>query len=365
MKKHLRGAAIGLTFGVVSWLLSLAAHAHPDLTERWYSRGVYQGVRWFVDHSVARFPVAGFHWFWLAVLVYWVAQVWHRPVLPSFFQKMGFWLLKIGGFAGFLVGAFFWLWGFNYARTPLTAQLDLHPIPLDSAALWQELLLETHAIDSLRRHLVGTDTLALEGQAHWPQPAEDSVRAAVTAWLREQGFPTTGCVRGRLIGPPGLLYKFGSAGLYWPFVGEGNVEAGQHPLRQLPCMAHEMAHGYGFGDEGVCNFIAYVACTQQPNAYLAYAAHLDHWKTLLNEGRTNTPSRYRSFFADTVQVQLRGVLADVAAIRRERARYSELAPKIRYEVYDAYLNTQGVTAGMESYDEVLMLVRAWRTSATR
>ena len=52
------------------------------------------------------------------------------------------------------------------------------------------------------------------------------------------------------------------------------------------------------------------------------------------------------------------------AIRIQDNKFKELAPELRYKVYDSYLKSQGIASGMLNYDEVLMLVRAWRIART-
>jgi hypothetical protein len=52
----------------------------------------------------------------------------------------------------------------------------------------------------------------------------------------------------------------------------------------------------------------------------------------------------------------------VKAIRKQNSQYKELAPRLRYQVYDSYLKAQGIKAGMLNYDAVLMLVQAWRAA---
>ena len=41
-------------------------------------------------------------------------------------------------------------------------------------------------------------------------------------------------------------------------------------------------------------------------------------------------------------------------------RYPDLVPGLQYQMYDAYLKTQGIKEGMLNYNRVIMLVRAWR-----
>ena len=379
--KNLSRYNLWAIFGLGTLMLNLLAHQFPEFVEAWYSRGLFQWIRQGFDWTTGQLPFPSFYLFWIGVVVFWVLMFRWRPRQVNWKHKMKFWLSRGFGFVGLLVGLFFWLWAFNYARIPLEKQLGLDVQPLDSTALWQELRLETRALDSLRSSLVGSDTVsgkdlgfwqqlrtslggsdtnALNDQRFWPAQAEDTIREAVEKWLASENFPVEGRVRGRFIYPEGTLFKFGASGIYWPFIGEGNLEAGMHPLRKLPSMAHEMSHGYGFTDEGVCNFIAYAACSQHANTYIAYCARLDYWETVAQACLESDPERYLSQYKPFIP---KGIVADVHAIRAQHRKFKELAPQVRYQVYDSYLKAQGIASGMLNYEEVLMLVRAWRKHA--
>lgn len=352
-------SAVGCAcFGLGTLLLSLLAHGQPALVEQWYSRGLFPWIRRVMDGSFGQLPLPPFYLFWLGMITFWVWSYRRRPKLRGFWWKFRHWGMRLAGFFGLLLGLFFWLWGFNYARVPLATQLGLQVQPLDSTALWQELLTETQALDSLRTVLAGNDTSALDDTRLWPPDFEITVRAAVEKWLAGENFPVGGRVRARFLYPAGLLFKFSTSGIYWPFIGEGNLEAGLHPLRKLPTMAHEMSHGYGFADEGVCNFIAYAAGSAHPNAYLAYSTRLDYWSTLARACRLNDEQRFQNFRQTNIPL---GVLADEGAVRRQHRKFRAFAPALRDQAYDAYLKSQGLAAGMNSYDEVIGLVRAWRS----
>ncbi len=355
--KHLLSPGAWIIFGIATLLLNFGAHYQPEFVEHWYSRGLFQLIRLGFSGSLGWLPFPAFYLFWIGVIVFWILIYRRVPKLPGFWPKLRFWLFRLAGFAGLVVGSFFWLWGFNYARVPFKTQLHLQLQALDSTTLWRDLETETYLLDSLRTSLVGNDTAALSDERFWPPATEITVRAAVEKWLVQEKFPVHGAVRGRLLLPAGLLFKFGASGIYWPFVGEGNVESGLHPLRKMPAMAHEMSHGYGFCDEGVCNFIAYAACAVHPNAYIAYCARLSYWSMLVRACRRNDPVRYKHEFRPTIPL---GILGDDQAIHRQQAKYSELAPSLRYEVYDNYLKAQGIESGMGNYDEMLLLVQAWK-----
>ncbi len=355
--RNLSRPGLWVVFGLGTLLINFWAHQFPEFVEHWYSRGLFQGIRCGFDWTTGQLPFPSFYLFWIGVVVFWVIVFLRRPKLVTWKPKVIYWFSRFLGFAGLLVGLFFWLWAFNYARIPLETQMRLDVQPLDSTMLWQELRSETRALDSLRTDLVGNDTNALNDQRFWPSQAEDTIREAVEKWMANEGFPVGGRVRGRFIYPQGTLFKFGASGIYWPFIGEGNLEGGMHPLRKLPSMAHEMSHGYGFTDEGVCNFIAYVACTQQSNTYIAYCARLDYWETVAQACLESDPKRYLSQFKPFIP---KGIVADEHAIRDQHRKFKEIAPEVRYQVYDSYLKAQGIESGMLNYEGVLMLVGAWR-----
>jgi Protein of unknown function (DUF3810) len=346
-----------LIFGATTWLINLWSSTQNNFIEQYYSNGFFQIVRFLFDNTLGRLPIPAFYIFWLGVIVYWIWQIKKAPKIAILWQKASFWLLKIVGFAAIILGLFYWLWGFNYHRMPVSKTIGLSLIPLDSVALWDELKIETRICDSLRFVLIKNDTLALNDERFFPKNIEDTVRVAVENWLTRHHYPTFASVRGRVVSPQGILLGFGASGLYWPFIGEGNIDAGLHPLQKLPTMAHEMSHGYGFGDEGICNFIAFAACYQHTNPYIAYSNHLTYWRTVAANCLRSNPMRYQTTFYPYIPAGLR---QDIRAIHRQMDKFEEFFPKVRYQVYDSYLKSQGIEVGMLNYDEVMMLVRALR-----
>jgi hypothetical protein len=356
LNKHIK-TILFILFGLFSWLLSLWGKQHHDFVEQYYSRSFYQGIRFILDHTFGLLPFASFYFFWIGIIYYWFILIKKRPKIQGLGKAIAYWSLKIVSFVSIILGLFYWIWGFNYQRKSVAETLNLNPVPLDTAALWDELRIETKACDSLRFILMKNDTNALNDERFFLKNTEDSLRQAVQNWLSKHNYLAKSKVRGRILYPKGLLFGFGAAGLYWPFVGEGNIDAGLHPLQKLPTMAHEMSHGYGFGDEGTCNFIAYAACYQYSNPYIAYSNRLSYWRTVAANCRQSDPERYMKTFYPFIPA---GIRQDVRAIHQQMDKYDEFFPKIRYQVYDSYLKSQGIEVGMLNYDEVMMLVRRLR-----
>jgi len=258
-------------------------------------------------------------------------------------------------FVGGLVFFFQLLWGFNYGRIPLEKQLKLEKTPLQYQDVEEELAVATDLLLSSHAQLqLGNETST--PKALQPQNMEELIRQSLEDVLSSFNYPKTGSVRGRLIEPKGILKRFGSSGIYIPFTGEGHVDAGNHHLRVPFVMAHEMAHGYGFGDEGVCNFIAYLACSNVENTYLNYIADLAYWRYVVREISKHKPELSMQLVSKLpMEIQ-----QDFENMRNQTAKYKDFFPMLRDDIYNTYLKTQGVKDGMASYSQVVILYREWR-----
>ncbi len=360
MSKRTTRKVFWISFGLVSIIIRTVLSNYPAIVEEYYSRSVFLGIRWLFDTPLYWLP---FPWVYIFVPV--VLGVFFYRVIRLLSQRLSFKqkLLRatLGGSAFILgmVGAFIWLWGFNYIRVPLEDQLSLAPKPLGLGELKSELELETEKIIELRAQLTETgtesDSIAIVA-SQLPADYQNQVRSVVEEWLEENNFPIVGAVRGREIYPKGIFLRFSSSGLYFPYTGEGHVDAGVHPLQKPHIVAHEMSHGYGFSDEGTCNFTAYLACIRSDDPFIAYSGHLNYWRTLAINYLRYKPREYREFRRElplTIQ-------ADLDAINESLLHYPDIMPRLRYYAYDAYLKSQGIHEGMKNYNRVIMLVHAWR-----
>jgi hypothetical protein len=124
-------------------------------------------------------------------------------------------------------------------------------------------------------------------------------------------------------------------------------------------MAHEMAHGYGFTDEGTCNFLAYLACIRSKNSFIQYAGYFEYFSTLA--------VNYRKYDREAYTAMMKSLPASVKAdwnsIIENHEHYPNIMPKLRHYTYDTYLKVQGISEGIQNYNRVLMLVKAWEVKS--
>lgn len=350
-------AWIGL--GIGAWVLRAALSGHPEITEKYYSRMLFPVLRWLIDYLLAWFPLPLIYLF-LAGLIFFVVRGvsrWWKREYRHFWHKALDGALGTGAFLGGGIFFFLVMWGFNYGRLPIESQLGLELAPLTFSELKEEFAHETEAIKRLRKSIPGATREPVSADM-LPEGLEEKLRAELESWLAQHGFSTVGRVRGRYVLPKGIFLRFSSSGLYFPFTGEGHVDAGLHSLQKPYVMAHELAHGYGFGDEGTCNFLGYLSCIQSDDPLIAYIGHLNYWRTLAADYLQYEPEKYREF-RESLPL---GIQADLDAINEVLLRYPDIMPRFRYYAYDAYLKSQGIDEGIKNYDRITMLARAWRLS---
>ena len=358
-RRLLRWWPLLLTLVVVLLRVVLPA----GVIESLFSRGWFVGVRTLWDYTLPLLPVPLFYVFWGVVIVWlvWRLRQFGRGRRSGAgtrqrWKDLGRRLLL--GIA-WLVTIFLLAWGFNYGRRQVDEQLGFEQYQPPPSELRTRVRAQARELAILRRR-VTTDTLALTADK-LPPDVEATVRPLLVAALRKHGYPAPGRPRLRRLLPKGILLRWSTAGVYWPWAGEGNFDAGLHPLQQYPVGAHELAHAYGFGDEGSCTFWAWLAGRETDDPALAYAFGLDYWRRIAGKLRQLEPEQYFAWRADRLDA---GIRNDLQAIYDNAEQYRDIAPVLRDATYNAYLKAQGINEGLLNYGKVVRLVEGYRRRST-
>jgi len=337
--KDARWIWIGL--GILSLIIRYIFSFNPAWVETIYSRGIFQGIRWIIDKIVWLSPIPMMYVFFIGLIIWLIYKIKNRETpRPSLKKQVINFIFSLAAFVSGLVFFFLFLWGYNYQRIPIEQTLNIQPKALSTQELFDELKITTAELIPLRNAIPNSTDQALDA-SYLPDNLETDIRASVEQWLSKQSYPTIGNVNGRFLRPKGILLSFSTAGVYFPFVGESNVDGGLHPLTQVHVLAHEFGHGYGFGAEGTCNFIAYLACQESNNPFIKYAGVLGYWRTLAINYKKHEPQKYAEFRANLPK----GIIADLEAIFHTHNQYPDFFPKLRNQTYEAYLKAQGIKEG--------------------
>jgi Protein of unknown function (DUF3810) len=348
----------GIVVGLFALFVHLAAFVgFADQVYLAYSRWVFPVVRGVYDMTLGQLPFPSVYILFFVLVFSFVNFVYQyvkqqpktksqRTILDRFLM-----VLNAVGWVYFL---FYFLWGFNYYRPSLESRWGMSKTQIDSTILEKELMIVTGKINALRQRL-SLDTVALDYQPEWVD-LEDTLRQVQTTLLHEWGDDIHGRVRIRKLNPGGLLLRISTAGVYIPFCCEGHVDPGLNAVQWPFTLAHEMAHGYGYTDEGECNFIGFLTCIHSEDYYISYSGWLAYWRYLYFQVRESSPT-----VAANIYSQLNGgIQADLRAIRKDLDKYPDVMPWLRDFIYDYYLRSHGVDDGLKSYNGIIALVLKWK-----
>lgn len=340
--------------GVIALVIRHFAIQNPEATDEIYSRKFFPGIRNMIDLTLGNLPFPSVYLFVLTVFF----------VLGLFFyrfrNRVG-WKAKslysvqaLANGVGAIVFFFLVLWGFNYQRTPIFQQLSLKPKALSLDQLKSEIEITKRLVVQYRGR-VTADSTAINSIMDYPA-LERLVRGNMNENLEILGLNFTGKPRTKQFPPDGFMRKMGILGIYFPFTGESYIDPTLHPLEQPFTVAHEMAHSYGVTDEGEANFIAWVICTNSDDPLLRYSAHLRLLQYQMRDFYRMAPDEYKEW----VKGLSTGIRNDFNSIREVSEAIKPFSIELSRKSNDIFLKSQGVKAGVNSYQQLPMLAFAWR-----
>lgn len=340
--------------GAIALILRYFAVRNPEKTDEIYSRIFFPGIRNVIDLTLGNLPFPSVYLFVASVfLIFGIAgfRLYKRKGWKSrFFYFFRFLVNGVGA----LIFFFLVLWGFNYQRTPIFKQLNLDPKALNLDQLKSEIQITQRLARQSRNALV-SDTLAIEIILPYPE-LEVLVRQNMGENLDLLGLNFTGKPRTKLFPPPGFMRRMGILGIYFPFTGESYIDPTLHPLEQPFTVAHEMAHSYGVTNEGEANFIAWVICANSESTLLKYSGQLRLLMYQLRDFYRMAPEEYREW----IKTLDGGIRADLISIQKASDAIKPFSIELSRKSNDIFLKSQGVKAGINSYQQLPMLAFAWR-----
>ncbi len=341
--KFLRNSVI---LFLLIWCIHQLFNLLPSVYEVLYLNGLFKVIRILYDYVLGYWlPVPMVSIVTVILLVYIFYPYKSERTFLSVLIRL---ISKI-----FVVLSFFYIfWGWNYAQESLSSSLELEAsLKPDSVRLMHEAFWAQATINSLRSEL-SEDTISLGPKDFEKNIIEKEIRDELRSTLSAMNLPAAGRPRIRALRPKGMLLRFKTAGIYVPYAFEGHIDAGMMQIEWPYTIAHEMSHGFGVTDEGACNFIAFIACMDSENTMFRYSAMIDYTLYVLRDVYRLDKALHRKVYSGLSG----GVKADIQAIRDNNAKYPDILPDVRDYLYDRYLKSHGVSAGLKSYSQLTGLV---------
>lgn len=340
--------------GVLALVVRYFATQNPEATDEWYSRKFFPGIRNVIDLTLGNLPFPSVYLFVLLVAVVLLIFGFRFAKRSGWKSKTLYTAKATSNGIGALVFFFLILWGYNYQRTPIFQQLSLKPKSLNLEQLKTEVGITYRLVEQYRNQ-VKTDTFPITEIINYPE-LEVLVRSNMSEHMELLGLNFTGAPRTKQFSPPGFMRKMGILGIYFPFTGESYIDPTLHPLEKPFTIAHEMAHSYGVTDEGEANFIAWVICTNSDNPLMKYSGHLRLLMYQMRDYYRMAPDDFKEW----VNTLSPGIRNDLNSIREAAEAIKPFSLELSRKSNDIFLKTQGVKAGVNSYQQLPMLAYAWR-----
>ncbi|MCZ6916064.1 MAG: DUF3810 domain-containing protein [Gemmatimonadetes bacterium] len=265
--------------------------------------------------------------------------------------------LRMARDAGVMLVGFYALWGFNYARRPLSERLGW---PAWNAP-------EIEALISLAEQSVESTNAAYwalhetEDAGHPTQDPPDLGaldRALETGWQRAAellDLPGStsrryGRVK-RLVLTP-IVARFGIVGFYFPWTAEATVLWDSPAVTRPASMAHEKAHQRGIGPESEASFLGFVAASLSPSPHARYSATVFAQQQLL----ASLARADREVYGEVAARRFPGVLRDLADLAEYWRQFQGVGTAIGRMVNDRYLRANRVQGGVLSYGRSVRLL---------
>jgi hypothetical protein len=333
----------GLILFALTFSLILIGKPFPWVIESLYSNGIFIGLKKLYNLFIRWIPIP-FIYIVILVLGIFTTKLIRKKnlkILNKLRKGMNGLLL--------IICIFYWFWGFNYFRIPFQEKVGYSGIEITKSGFVGELNFMLTELDSLER-------IYKKSKQENFIDLQDEMNLCIRQTLVSFDYKYLGESKIRQFFPRGNLLRISTAGIYLPFSFEGHIDGGLHPLQKPFTMLHEFFHGQGFTDEGICNFLAYVASCKTDNPWIRYSGAIGYWRYLQNQG-LRTQEQDIINIVKSLPEKVRQDLIDISETMR---KYPDIMPKLRDKVYDTYLKSNGVKAGLISYSQMVRYVIKWR-----
>ncbi|MBY0481182.1 MAG: DUF3810 domain-containing protein [Chitinophagaceae bacterium] len=286
--------------------------------------------------------------------------VWHGVETEFTLHYIGAGLLSFARKVLWIFIVFNLIWGLNYSRMGIAYQLNLEPEPYQKDAVVR---LTNELMDSLNasRRQIKDTALPFQEFNDISKEAYQSYQSASMTY-HFLNYRNRSVKQSMFSGVGDLI---GFIGYFNPFTGEAQIRS-DIPRIMVPYITcHEMAHQLGYASESEASFVGYLAASTSKDPYFKYSLYLELFSYAQNEELLlyskekdakgfDSVIKFNRNYLDTL------VKKDRIAIRQFfQKRKNKISPAFD-SIYDQYLKINKQTKGIQSYDDVLGWLMAYR-----
>ncbi|OOB78778.1 MAG: hypothetical protein BEN19_08575 [Epulopiscium sp. Nuni2H_MBin003] len=343
-----------------SLLLNRSYQEFPEWWEKYYSLGINKFIIKILSYSVGFFPFSVFEVlvflfaiFFVGYLLYTIYNIIKNYKI--FYIILGRYLLNIAVIIAVLFSSFELLWGLNYKRPQfgVAEGLEIAEYTTDELGQLYSYLLET--ADGIREKLPENDEGVVEMFGDYKdifnraQLGYDTLSSEFISLAGNYGN-----VKPFMISP--LLNYTSITGMYSPFTGEPNVNVAIPSMYIPSTTCHEMAHQRGYGFEDQCNFIAFITCANHPDLDFQYSGYL---LSIAYVSNALASSNFELLANINNNVMSDSIRRDLDYGNAFWDQFEGEVEVVADNINNAFLKSNGVQAGTQSYGKVVDLLLAY------
>jgi len=335
----------GVAF-ILKWLITAGlpvfVSAHPEQTEKFYSRGLYVLLRnidlfflRFVPFSAGDVLYAAFPlWFFRKILKLETATRRFR------FMEKTLW---------YIVWIFYLSWGLNYYRIPYYASEELSPSALSPSVARKITVSLIDSVKHYRPHSISDSSSNIFALKH--------LRAKAAELYRRQSEKRPALYQPRYVVKPSLFSQVvsypGVSGYFNPFTHEAQINMLYPEVFRPHVILHELAHQIGYAREDEAEFLAWQTATENSDSLFKYASHLTALQYFLRYWKRRDSVLRKKFYRSLPPEIQNDLRKENEFIRQYNLPVNLLRP------YDYYLKLHQRGKGLESYDELMLYIAAY------
>jgi hypothetical protein len=317
-----------------------------ETVERVYTRGWYLSLQPILTSISSLIPIAFLDLLILALASWAAWRVLSALRAPRGGRRQALvrTVASLAAAAAALYLTFLALWGLNYRRLPLDAQVDFARERVTSAAVQA---VATRSVNEINRlyspaHADPAATLTLQAVRTRLAPAfAQAQRDLGAARLATPARP-----KHSLLSP---FFRWATVdGMVNPFGLEVLINPDVLPIERPFVIAHEWAHLAGWARESEASYVGWLTCLKGDGA-----ARYSAWVSLYLHLRGDVAREARARLDAALAA---GPRRDFEAIRARLERGLPVVRRGSWRVYDTFLKANRVDEGVRSYDEVVTLV---------
>jgi hypothetical protein len=326
----------------------------PGFIEAFYSTGIYPYLATFFRILTCSMPFSFGDIFYAAITIWLIISIFRffkkRLKKQLGKEKLIDGLRKIIQIVLIIYIFFNIAWGLNYNRLGISYQLQIEPQKYTADDLKDLTKVLIDSVNNSRKRM--DDSVTYPSNKFF---FKDAVSAYDKA---KKQYPflnyRIASVKSSMYGNIGNYLGF--LGYYNPFTGEAQVNTTM-PRFVIPyTTCHEMAHQLGYGDEDEANFVGYLSAKSSSNPMFHYSVYFDLYlyanSALFMRDSLAARNNYKQL--DTLVKQ------DIIAYRKFlRSHTNPVEPIIRI-FYGEYLKANNQPKGIDTYDEVVAWLMAYR-----